>query len=400
MNLVITCESCKSRFRFDERLLKGAKGALVKCPRCRERILVRNPAAPKVMPPAEPPSMPRDTPPMVHGITPPAAPPVSPPKLTLPPPPAGVDPKIPPIRPEGLGGMISLAPPKRHGAEASRSTKIVPGPGHTFLDESPLFSAAEPGSVSQEIPGKYAQQVADLFRSPSEAEPAGSLSGIGKLSMAGEGAAQAWKVPSPRPLYKRPLFIAAAIVVLLLTGGAFYYFAYVDGNFARKALDRVLPVKPPPPPGHSEFDLKNLKGHLNEQATGERLYVIKGTVTNVGETLSRGIRIQATLLGKDNQAVMQNESFAGNLIDESLMSHMNRVRIEGFLGMRYGEGDVNRDIPVGRSLPFMVVFFDPPEEIQSFTVKAMEVGEAERIQSSEVEKADTRASTQRSTRLR
>jgi hypothetical protein len=45
------------------------------------------------------------------------------------------------------------------------------------------------------------------------------------------------------------------------------------------------------------------------------------------------------------------------------------------------------------SLPFMVVFFDPPEGIQSFTVKAMDVDEAERIQSSDTEKTDTRVST-------
>jgi hypothetical protein len=114
--------------------------------------------------------------------------------------------------------------------------------------------------------------------------------------------------------------------------------------------------------------------------------------------VSSGIRIRATLLGKDNQAILQNETFAGNLIDESLISHMNRVRIEGFLGMRYGEGNANRDIPVGMSLPFMVVFFDPPEGIQSFTVKAMDVDEAERIQSSDTEKTDTRVSIQQSIR--
>jgi len=81
-----------------------------------------------------------------------------------------------------------------------------------------------------------------------------------------------------------------------------------------------------------------------------------------------------------------------------LMHHMNRVRIEGFLGMRYGGGNVNRDIPVGVSLPFMVVFFDPPEGIHSFTVKAVNVDDAGRVQSSDTEKADTRVSTQQSNR--
>lgn len=395
MSMVITCESCASRFRFDEGLLKGAKGALVKCPRCSERILVRNPAAPRVMPPVASLGMPRDTPTIDQRISPQVLlpPPVSPPTLPLPAPPAAVDTKIPPIQVEGQGGMISLVPPKRHAAGADLSAMIGSGPGHTLPVERTVFPAADPGSGSPEIPGKYTQRVADLFRPPSEAEADGNLPGDEVSSMEDQGAGPAWRVPPPRPLYQRPLFIAAVIFVLLLSGSAFYYVEYVDGNSGRKSSGPVFPVPAQSASEHPVFDVQNLKGHLNEQATGERLYVIKGTVTNVGKTLSRGIRIQATLLGKDNQAIMQNETFAGNLIDESLMSHMTRVRIEGFLGMRYGEGNANRDIPVGMSLPFMVVFFDPPEGIQFFTVKAIDVDGAERIRSSETEKTEPRIST-------
>jgi hypothetical protein len=68
------------------------------------------------------------------------------------------------------------------------------------------------------------------------------------------------------------------------------------------------------------------------------------------------------------------------VIDESLIPHMTRVRIEGFLDMRHGDGDVNRNIPAGKTLPFMVVFFDPPEGIESFVVKAMNSEESLTIQ--------------------
>ena len=293
MSMVITCESCASRFRFDEGLLKGAKGALVKCPRCRERILVRNPATPRVMPPVASPSIPKDTPPVVRQIALPFAsplsPPVSPPTVPLPVPPAGGDTKIPPIRVEGQGGMISLVPPKRHAAEADLSAMIGPGPGHTLPVESTVFPAADPGAVSPEIPGKYAQKVADLFRPPSGTEADGSLPGDEDSSMEDREAGPAWRVPSPRPLYQRPLFISAAIFVLLLSGGAFYYVDYVDGNSVRKSSGPVSPVPAQSASEQPVFDVQNLKGHLNQQATGENLYVIKGTVTNVGKTLSRGI---------------------------------------------------------------------------------------------------------------
>jgi hypothetical protein len=87
------------------------------------------------------------------------------------------------------------------------------------------------------------------------------------------------------------------------------------------------------------------------------------------------------------------------VIDELLLPHMNRVRIEGFLGMQYGEGDVNRDIPAGKTLPFMVVFFDPPEEVESYRVKAIDGDEADRIDSPGGEEPGTRASNLRPIRL-
>jgi hypothetical protein len=152
-------------------------------------------------------------------------------------------------------------------------------------------------------------------------------------------------------------------------------------------------------PEKAVFDVGNLKGDRNKKASGEPLYVVKGTVTNVGKALSNGIRIEATLLGRDNQAIVKNGTFAGNVIDESLIPHMTRVRIEGFLGMRYGEGDVNRNIPAGKTLPFMVVFFDPPEGVESFLVKAIDADDADRANSPGGGEPGTRASNPQPIRL-
>ena len=247
-----------------------------------------------------------------------------------------------------------------------------------------------------DIPGGKALRLEDLFIHPSAVEgdriPDGGDDGPMVIRSPGPG----WNPPPRLPLYRRPLFLAAAISILLLAGGAFYF---VDGNSGRKSSGNVLPVRARSAPEHAVFDVGNLKGYLNKQASGEPLYVVKGTVTNVGKVLNRGIRIEATLLGKDNQVIVKNGTFPGNVIDESLISHMSRVRIEGFLGMRYGEGDVNRDIPAGKTLPFMVVFFDPPEGVESFRVKAIDADEADRIASPDGKEPGTGASNQPSIRL-
>ena len=408
MVMVVQCVCCMTEYRLDEALLKGAKGACIRCPKCRERIIVANPQATPVAPPIPHRVTPPTAPPIVHRVPPPTAPPV-PPRIAPPaasphsppevPPaalPTAVETGFPPIGVSAPEGMTSPVARDRRAEGADLSERIRPDPVAGFDDGIVVSPTPKAAPDPPEIPGRMALRLEDLFIHPSAVEggriPGGGDYGPKVIRPPGPG----WKPPPRRPLYRRPLFLAAAISILLLAGGTFYF---VDGNSGRKSTDSVIPSRARSTPENSVFDVVNVKGFLIRKPSGEPFYVVKGTVTNIGKALSSGIRIEATLLGKDNQAIVKNGSFAGNVIDESLIPHMNRVRIEGFLGMRHGEGDVNRDIPAGKTLPFMVVFFDPPEGVESFRVKAIDADEADRIDSPDGKEPGTRASNQQSIRL-
>jgi hypothetical protein len=298
-------------------------------------------------------------PPIAPSVPPPIAPSIA------------IKPDFPRILLEAPGGMTSPVPRDRRAEGTDLSGMILSDP--------------------PDIPGRKAMRLEDLFMHPSAVEGDRIQDGENDGPMVIRSLGSGWNSPPRRPLVRRPLFLAVAISILLLAVGTFYF---VDGNSGRKSSDSVIPVRARSTPEKPVFDVGNLKGYLNKQASGELLYVVKGTVTNVGKAQSSGIRIEATLLGKDNQAIVKNGTFAGNVIDESLMSHMSRVRIEGFLGMRYGEGNVNRDIPVGKSLAFMVVFFDPPEGVESFRVKAIDADEADRVDSHDGKESGRLASYQ------
>jgi hypothetical protein len=339
-----------------------------------------------------PPAAPPIAPPIPHMVPPPGAPLIALPDAL----PAAIETAFPPILLEAPGGMISPVPRDRRAEGADLSERILSDPVAGFDDG--IVVSPTPNAVSDppDIPGGKVLRLEDLFIHPSAVEgdriPDGGEDGPMAIRPPGPG----WIPPRRRPLYRRPLFLAAAISILLLAGGTFYF---VDGNSGRTSSGNIIPVRARSAPEHAVFDVGNLKGYLNKQASGEPLYVVKGTVTNVGKVLNRGIRIEAALLGKDNQVIVKNGTFPGNVIDESLISHMSRVRIEGFLGMRYGQGDVNRDIPAGKILPFMVVFFDPPEGVESFRVKAIEADEADRIASPDGKEPGTGSSNQPSIRL-
>jgi len=170
------------------------------------------------------------------------------------------------------------------------------------------------------------------------------------------------------------IFLLVVPVILLLAGGAFFFR---DTRPAQELLRKFFPPSGSGNTGSAvekpAYEIRDMKSSYAKTFIGGNLFVIQGTVANIGKGPSRGIRVQATLLDKDNQALVNNTVFAANLADNTMLRHANRAMIEGFLGVRYGEGNVNRDIPAGKSLPFMVVFFDPPGKIEYFTVKALDV---------------------------
>jgi len=175
------------------------------------------------------------------------------------------------------------------------------------------------------------------------------------------------------------IFLLVVPGILLLASGAFFFR---DTKPARELLRRFFPpsgsgntaraVSTPSAVEKPAYEIRDLKASYAKTFIGGNLFVIEGTVANVGKGPSRGIRVQATLLGKDNQALVNSTVFAANLVDNTTLRHSNRALIEGFLGWRYGKRNANRDIPAGASLPFMVVFFDPPERIEYFTAKALD----------------------------
>jgi hypothetical protein len=161
--------------------------------------------------------------------------------------------------------------------------------------------------------------------------------------------------------------------ILLLAGGVLY-FGTTDTGQELVALWFPSWGSAPRAGAASRpaYDVREMKSNSHEKAVAGNLVVVSGTVVNVGKGTSRGIQMRAALLGEDNQVLMENSSLAGNLIDESTLPHMNRNPIEMYLKMEGREEGEHRDIPPGKSVPFMVVFFDPPGKVGSFTVRAVD----------------------------
>jgi hypothetical protein len=153
-----------------------------------------------------------------------------------------------------------------------------------------------------------------------------------------------------------------------------------DVDSARDTLRALFPPSAPENPAgvaspaadgrKPAYEIRDVGSFRAETFKGGKLFVIHGTVANVGSAASRGILLRATLLGKDNQALADKAVFAGNRVDNTTLRHADRDVILQILALRHGPGNANSEIPPGNSLPFMAAFFDPPETFESFSVTA------------------------------
>lgn len=390
-SMVIVCEGCGARFRINYALFQDAKGARIRCRKCGGHIEARHPEAspdppaPKIPFPLAPetsyvleksPTFQADIPSAVRPET--GSSPLD--EQAIPPVPASIEAETE-IEPESVAEAAPAPVAEAHvPAEVEEEpTHAPPAPWMETVPPPDAPDAAPAGEskaamVHSGHPGRWDTRPEELFLGPivtdkapeqdsSREEHAAEIASL-KRRLRASGR----RGPSMLTIF---LFVVPGI--LLLAGGAFYF------RNTKPAQELLRKFSPPSRSGNTAsavekpaYEIRDMKSFHEKTFIGGNLFVIQGTVANVGKGPSRGIRVQATLLGKDNQVLVDNTVFAANLVDNTTLRHANRALIEGLLGVRYGDRNVNRDIPAGTSLPFMVVFFDPPGQIGYFTVMALD----------------------------
>jgi len=193
-------------------------------------------------------------------------------------------------------------------------------------------------------------------------------------------------IPPPRlleigePLAARPRTTAPAgrpsialLVLLFVTlagGGAYLAFTASGQETLRTVVSAMesfwLGGKEPARP----YKVENLFGYYEKGENAGQLFVVKGVVINQGRTKKSGIRIRAELLGGNRQTIAEKTVYAGNVIPG--LGSMGRGAIEAAMANRFGDGLINVDVAQGKSVPFMLVFFDPPAGIEEYRLEALD----------------------------
>jgi len=336
--MTIECHSCHTRFHLDDSLFRGSKGMRVRCRKCGEAIVVMNPKAPPSPPRAEARSVP------------------SPPRSKYPPPKTKADvarfsSPVPQTKavphPQGQKA-VTPAPPdpvRLDTAGSGPEQKRIGKP--TEKTAAPMQKSSEPEEKlidDQNVPSRDA-----AHPEPGMASPQSSVDSTRSEKM--ESLQRFYWRISPIPLHKRSTFITAALLFLLLGGGAAYL------GFTWTGATAV--------PHHI---IRDVSAYYVPRTASGKLFVLKGRVENRGMTVGRGIRIRVTLLNGTSQIITTKTFPAGHVFTDEELRHMDRARIEERMSNRFGEDPLNMEIPPGKFLPFMELFFDLQESIASYQI--------------------------------
>ena len=176
---------------------------------------------------------------------------------------------------------------------------------------------------------------------------------------------------SPRPRSSAGPAVAVALAVLLAAGG---YLGLTTSG--RKTLEGAVPGIAtlwggnPAVPAASKYDLRNVIGYYESSGASPRILVIKGQVANLSTVEKSGIRIHATLLDNTDAVLLQQVVYAGNVLPGEAIRKGNRDTLSKALGNQFGEGLANMHVAPGKAIPFMVVFFDAPANMDSYKLEA------------------------------
>ena len=144
-----------------------------------------------------------------------------------------------------------------------------------------------------------------------------------------------------------------------------------DG-FNWKLTSIILPDINNKPVAHNTptYDLRDVIGYYDKIAGDQKVLIIKGNVKNISPIDKNGIRIHATVSDSAGNILAKRLVYAGIVVPTERLRAMGMEEVTMTLSNRFGEGEANLNIKSGKSIPFMVVFFDPPANMDSYKLEA------------------------------
>ena len=162
------------------------------------------------------------------------------------------------------------------------------------------------------------------------------------------------------------------LILLLACGGAAGWWYYKHG--VQKTAEPAVPLEKKV----EMLTMRNVRQfYVNNEKVGQVL-VIEGKVVNEFPVSKELIQVEAALYGADQKILAAKKQLAGTALSLFQLQVLGEKELESFLNNKVEILTNNTNVPQGGEVPFMVLFYKPPQDVAEFGVKIVDVKDVEK----------------------
>ncbi|WP_308620444.1 zinc-ribbon and DUF3426 domain-containing protein [uncultured Desulfovibrio sp.] len=179
------------------------------------------------------------------------------------------------------------------------------------------------------------------------------------------------KEPLPELRHKRGgrrLWLAVLLLLLLAGAGAGGYLYFFRGETPPSEADIAKKVE--------LLTMRNVRQYnvLNEKVG--KVFVIEGRVVNEFPEPKELIALEGAIYDKDKKPLAVKKQLAGTQLSLFQLQVLSEKEMESFLNNKVEILTNNTNVLPGAEVPFMILFYDPPDDVAEFGVKIVDVKNA------------------------
>jgi predicted Zn finger-like uncharacterized protein len=239
------------------------------------------------------------------------------------------------------------------------------------LDEEP--AAEEPALVEEaaveEAPGPVAEE-AVVEKAEAEEEP---------------DVAPVEEKPMPPPVVEKAppagkrLSTSVMIVLVfgLLAGGVFGAYVLLKDRIPFLQSLTGAPKPATMDAGNLHIAILDDRAEFVENSKAGRVFVVKGMARNDYPEARNFIRVKGVLYSQDGKAVQEKLSYCGNALSDSGLETLDKASMDMKFQNRMGDERSNFEISPGKTVPFMVIFSDLPQDLGEYSVQVVSSAQAQ-----------------------
>lgn len=167
------------------------------------------------------------------------------------------------------------------------------------------------------------------------------------------------------PKSRAKIWIITALIAALLAGGGTWFWMQWEQT--------------PKPAGHEvekkveKLTMRNVRQYnvLNEKAG--KVFVIEGRAVNEFPEPKELIELEGAIYDKDKKPLAVKRQLAGTQLSLFQLQVLSEKEMESFLNNKVELLANNTNVPPGGEVPFMILFYDPPDNIAEFGVEIVDV---------------------------